>query len=198
MAESQRWQLLLRCPHSGPSVGGEALDGDCGSRPTLQSCWRAQGPLSQTSAEHPRGRSRHLQRAKDCGSGLIERFRQGCRWSGATVHGWWGKILLLSGVEMDSLRIRLRGCGGAVSHVYADSQRPHDIHSNQDWRRFEADDNYKTHSASSFARLKVQVLGLPRDLERFAVGTMDDPLKRIQGTPLGAVLPSHRESHAGY
>ena len=26
---------------------------------------------------------------------------------------------------------------------------------------------------------------------------VDDPLKRLQGTPLGAVLPPHRESHTG-
>ena len=28
--------------------------------------------------------------------------------------------------------------------------------------------------------------------------TMDDPLKRLQGTPLGAVLPPHRQSHTGH
>ena len=32
-----------------------------------------------------------------------------------------GKILLLSGVEMDGLRIGLRGCCGAVGHVDADA-----------------------------------------------------------------------------
>ena len=26
---------------------------------------------------------------------------------------------------------------------------------------------------------------------------MDDPLEGLQGTPLGAVLPPHQESHAG-
>ena len=107
-------------------------------------------------------------------------------------------ILLLSGIEMDSLRIRLRMCGGAVSHVYAGAQRLHDIHPNQDWGRFEADDYYKTRSSSSFAPLKVQVLGLPRNLELFAVSTVDIPLERLQGTPLGSVLPPHRESHAGH
>ena len=39
------------------------------------------------------------------------------------------------------------------------------------------------------------MLGFPSYLERFAVG---DPLEKLQGTPLGAVLPSHRESHAGH
>ena len=99
---------------------------------------------------------------------------------------------------MDSLRIRLRGCGGAVSHVYVDVQRPHDIHPNQDWWRFKSDDHYKTHSSSSFIPVKVQVLGLPRNLEWLAVSTVDDPLVRLQGTPLGTVLPPHRESHAGH
>ena len=27
---------------------------------------------------------------------------------------------------------------------------------------------------------------------------MDDPLERLQGSPLGAVLPPHRESHASH
>ena len=58
--------------------------------------------------------------------------------------------------------------------------------------------NYKTSPSSSFAPLKVQVLGLPRNLEWLPVSTVDDPLERLQGTPLGAVLPPHRESHAGY
>ena len=35
-------------------------------------------------------------------------------------------------------------------------------------------------------------------LERFAVGAVDDPIEGLQGTPLGAVLPPHRESHAGH
>ena len=30
------------------------------------------------------------------------------------------------------------------------------------------------------------------------MGTVDDPLEGLQGTPLGAVLPPHRESHAGH
>ena len=28
--------------------------------------------------------------------------------------------------------------------------------------------------------------------------TVDDPLKRLQGTPFCAVLPPHRKSHTGY
>ena len=49
-----------------------------------------------------------------------------------------------------------------------------------------------------FAPLEVEVLGFPSYLERFAVGAMDDPLERLQGTPLGEVLPPHRGSHAGH
>ena len=29
------------------------------------------------------------------------------------------------------------------------------------------------------------------------MGAVDDPLERLQGPPLGAVLPTDRESHAG-
>ena len=96
---------------------------------------------------------------------------------------------------MDGLWIWLCGRSGAVGHI---EQRPHDIHPNQDRGRFEADDYYEAGPSSSFAPLEVKVLGLPRDLEWFAVGTVDDPLERLQGTPLGAVLPPHRESHAGH
>ena len=94
---------------------------------------------------------------------------------------------------MDSLRIGLRRRCGAVGHVDADVKWPHDIHPNQDRRRFEADDDDETGSSSSFAPLEAKVLGLPYDLEWFAVGTVDDPLERLQETPLGTVLPPHRE-----
>ena len=50
--------------------------------------------------------------------------------------------------------------------------------------------------ASPHCRLRCWVF--PSYLERFAVGAMDDPLERIQGTPLGEVLPPHRESYAGH
>ena len=42
------------------------------------------------------------------------------------------------------------------------------------------------------------MLSFPGYLERFAVCAVDDPLERLQGTPLGEVLPPHRESHAGH
>ena len=35
-------------------------------------------------------------------------------------------------------------------------------------------------------------------LERLAMCAVDDPLERLQGAPLGAVLPPRREFHAGY
>ena len=109
-----------------------------------------------------------------------------------------GRILFLSGIEMDGLWIWLCRHCGAIGHIDADEQRPHDIHPNQDPGRFEADDYNKAGSSSSFVPLEVKVLGLPCDLEWFAVGTVADPLERLQGTPLGAVLPPHRESHAGH
>ena len=50
--------------------------------------------------------------------------------------------------------------------------------------------------ASPHCRLRV--LSFPSYLEWFAVGAVDDPLERLQETPLGAVLPPHRESHTGH
>ena len=102
-----------------------------------------------------------------------------------------GRILFLGGVEMDGLWIWLCGRCGAVGHIDADVQRLHDIHPNQDRGRFETDDYDDAGSSSSFAPLEVKVLGLPCDLEWFAMGTVDDPLERLQGTPLGTVLPPH-------
>ena len=99
---------------------------------------------------------------------------------------------------MNGLRVRLRGRCSAVGDVDADTQRAHNIHPNQYRGRFETDDNNKASSPSSFAPLEVEVLGFPSYLERFAVGAVDDPLERLQGTPLGEVLPPHRESHAGH
>ena len=99
---------------------------------------------------------------------------------------------------MDGLWIWLRGRSGAVGHIDANMQRAHDVHPNQYRGRFEAHDHYEAGPSSSFAPLEVKVLGFSCDLERFAVGTMDDPLEGLQGTPLGAVLPPHRESHAGH
>ena len=99
---------------------------------------------------------------------------------------------------MDGLWIWLRGRCGAIGHIDADEQRSQDFHPNQDLGRFEADDDDKAGSSSSFAPLEVKVLGLPCDPEWFAVGTMDNPLERLQGTPLGEVLSPHRESHAGH
>ena len=109
-----------------------------------------------------------------------------------------GRVLFLGGVEMDGLRIRLSGRVGAVGLINADTQRAHDVHPNQYKGRFEADDHYEAGPSSIFAPLEVKVLGFPRDLERFAVGTVDDPLEGLQVTPLGVVLPPHRESHAGH
>ena len=109
-----------------------------------------------------------------------------------------GRILLLGGVEMDGLWIWLRGCCSAIGHIDADAQRPHDVHPNQDWGRFQADDYYEAGPSSSFAPLEVKALGLPCDLEWFVMGTVDDPLERLQGTPLGTVLPPHQESQAGH
>ena len=42
------------------------------------------------------------------------------------------------------------------------------------------------------------MLRFPRDLQRFPVCAVHDSPKRLQGTPLGAVAPPHRESHASY
>ena len=109
-----------------------------------------------------------------------------------------GKILRLGGVEMNGLWVQLHGRGSAIGDVDTDTQQAHNIHPNQYRGRFEADDNDKASSPSSFAPLEVEVLGFPSYLERFALGAVYGPFERLQGTPLGAVLPPHRESHAGH
>ena len=109
-----------------------------------------------------------------------------------------GKVLRLGGVKMNGLWVRLCGRGSAVGGIDVDTQQAHDVHPNQYRGRFEANDNNKASSPSSFAPLEVEVLGFPGYLERFAVGAVDDPLERLQGTPLGTVLPPHRKSHAGH
>ena len=70
-----------------------------------------------------------------------------------------GRILFLSGVEMDGLWVWLRGRCGAVGHIDAEEQRPYDIHPNQDRGRFEANDYDEEGSSSIFAPLEVKVLG---------------------------------------
>ena len=42
------------------------------------------------------------------------------------------------------------------------------------------------------------MLGFLGYLQRLSMCAVDDPLERLQGTPLGAVLPPHRESHADH
>ena len=49
------------------------------------------GLRTQTLAELPLGRSRHPRWDRDYDSGPVERFRRGCRWFGAVMHGWWGE-----------------------------------------------------------------------------------------------------------
>ena len=87
----------------------------------------------------------------------------------------------MGGIEMNGLRVRLRWRGSAVGDVDADTQRAHDIHPSQYRGRFEADDHNEASSPSSFAPLEVEVLGFPSDLERFAVGAVDDPSKGFKG-----------------
>ena len=64
-----------------------------------------------------------------------------------------GKIPHLGGVEMNGLKIRLRGHGSAMGDVDTDTQRAHNIHPNQYRGRFEANDNNEASSPSSFAPL---------------------------------------------
>ena len=89
--ESRRWRQPLGCPHSGQRAGGGALDGDYGSRPILRSRWRVRELRTQMSAELLLGRSRHPRWARGYGSRLVGLFRQGYRWLGAAVRGWWGE-----------------------------------------------------------------------------------------------------------
>ena len=93
---------------------------------------------------------------------------------------------------MNGLGIWLRGRGGTVGYIDADTQGPHSIHPNQDRGWFKANDYDEAGPSLSFTPLKVKVLGLPRDLEWFAVGTVDDPLERLQGTPMGPTATTPR------
>ena len=64
-----------------------------------------------------------------------------------------GKILRLVGVEMNGLRVRLRGHGSAMGDVDTDTQRAHNIHPNRYRGRFEADDDDEDSFPSSFDSL---------------------------------------------
>ena len=97
----------------------------------------------------------------------------------------------MGSVEINGLRVWLRGRGSAMADVNTGTRRTHNIHPNQYRGRFEADDDDEASSPSSFAPLQVEVLGFTSYQERFAVSTVDDPLEGLQGTPLGAVLPPH-------
>ena len=49
-------------------------------------------------------------------------------WSGILL---WGVFLLLSGIQMDRLRIRLSGRRGAISDINTHVEQLHDVHPNQ-------------------------------------------------------------------
>ena len=108
------------------------------------------------------------------------------------------RVLCLGGVEMNGLRVRLCRRGSVVGDINLDTKWTHTVHSNQHRGRLETDDHNKARSPSGLAPLQVEVLSFPGYLERLAVCAVDDPLERLQGTPLGAELPPHRESHAGH
>ena len=89
-AEGRRWQRLLECLHFVRYVGGEVLGGGYGSWPILRIHWWAQVPRTQTLADPPPGKSRHLRWARGYGSGPGSLFRRGCRRLAATECGWGG------------------------------------------------------------------------------------------------------------
>ena len=79
-----------------------------------------------------------------------------------------------------------------------DAEWPHDIHSYETWRRFQADYYNKAGPSASLVPLKVQMLGFSSDLEWFAVCAVYSPLKRPQGPPLGAVAPTDGKPEASH
>ena len=196
--EGRLWRRPPEYPHSVRYVGGGVLGGGYGSRPILRSHVNRRDPGFKRWQSFLRAEVDIL-----AGPGVMAADQ--ARYFGGAIDSLEqqssagvGRVLRLGGVEMNGLQVRLRGRGSAVGDVDADTQRAHDVHPNQYRGRFEADDNNKASSPSSFAPLEVEVLGFPSYLERFAVGAVDDPLERLQGTPLGAVLPPHQESHAGH
>ena len=116
-------------------------------------------------------------------------------WSGILR---WGGFLLLGRIQMDRLRIRLSGRRGAVSDINTDAKRPHDVHPNQARRGFQPNNNYEAGAPACFTPLQIQMLRFSCYLERFSMSAVHDSPKWLQGTPLGAVSPPHRESHASY
>ena len=105
-----------------------------------------QEPRTKTLVDLPPGKSRRLRWARGYGSRPGALLRQQSAAGG-------GKVLCLGGVEMNGLRVQLRGRGSALGDVNTDTQRAHNIHPNQHRGRFEADEDDEASSPSSFAPL---------------------------------------------
>ena len=100
-------------------------------------------------------------------------------------------------IQVDSLGVGLCRSGGAGGDIDVDPQWPHEVHSNEDGWSFEPHDDEEGGAAPSFAPLQVEMLASAGDLQGFAMGAADNSLIRLQGTPLGVVLPPDCKAHAG-
>ena len=92
-----------------------------------------------------------------------------------------GGLPTLRCIEVNCLGIGLSRGGGAMGHIYVDSERPHNIHADKAWRRLQAHYDNKTGSPATLTPLQVEMLGLSSNLERFTVCTVHRPLKLLQG-----------------
>ena len=78
---------------------------------------------------------------------------------------------------MYRLWVRLSRCGCAISYVNIDSERLHNVHTNEAGWRLQAHNDNKAGPTTSFTPVKIQVLGFPGNLQWFAVCTVHCALK---------------------
>ena len=87
---------------------------------------------------------------------------------------------------MNCLVVRLSGGSGPVGHVNADTERPHNVHVNETWRRLQSHNDDKTGPTASLTPLTVQMLGFTRNLEPVMGGPTEHPtgVTLASGDPL--------------
>ena len=85
-----------------------------------------------------------------------------------------------------------------MRYIDVNTEWPHNIHTDQTGRRFQADYHYKTGPSTSLTPLEIQMLSFSSDLERFAVCAVDSSLELPLGYPLGAVVPPDGQPEASH
>ena len=99
---------------------------------------------------------------------------------------------------MDCLGVWLCRGRSPMRCIDVNVEWPHDIHTNQTGRRFQADYHYKTGPSVSLTPLEIQMLSFSSDLEWFAMCAVDSSLELPQGPPLGGVAPSDGKPEASH